>query len=164
MLRFDLNGVLGSEMRAIFIPMLLILVGVVCLALRQWRDSLIALGILALSLLMIYVIVDFTSGRWHFLNLIGIPLLMGASLDYTLHILFALRRENGDIQRVLKSTGMAVLFCAVSTAIGFCSLLLANNAALVDLGIVTGVGILISGLLSLTLLPGLWSRWGRGAG
>jgi predicted RND superfamily exporter protein len=144
--------------RRIFIPMGIVLAITLCVALRQWRDALIALGTLGLSLMIVYGIVTLTSGRWHFLNLMGLPLLLGASLDYMLHIIFALRREGGDVRRVLRSTGMAVLFCSLSTAVGFCSLLLASNDALVDLGIVTGLGILVSAGLALLLLPGLWLR------
>ncbi|MFZ4592695.1 MAG: MMPL family transporter [Verrucomicrobiaceae bacterium] len=158
LLRFDLNAVFALDVKRIFIPMGIVLAITLCVALRQWRDALIALGTLGLSLMIVYGIVTLTSGRWHFLNLMGLPLLLGASLDYMLHIIFALRREGGDVRRVLRSTGMAVLFCSLSTAVGFCSLLLASNDALVDLGIVTGLGILVSAGLALLLLPGLWLR------
>ena len=89
-------------------------------------------------------------------------MLMGVGLDYTLHLTFALRREKGDAVSVMRSTGTAIAFCAVSTAIGFGSLTLASNRALAGLGWLAGGGILLLALLILGLLPGLWL--GRGDG
>jgi len=51
---------------------------------------------------------------------------------------------------------MAIIFCALSTAIGFGSLALANNKAMADLGLISAVGIMVMLILALTLLPGLW--------
>jgi predicted RND superfamily exporter protein len=92
----------------------------------------------------------------HFLQVQGFIVLMGAGLDYMLHMIYALRREKGHTVPILRGTGMAIVFCAVTTAVGFGSLLSASSRAMADLGLVAGAGVLVVMFLSLMVLPGLW--------
>ena len=49
-------------------------------------------------------------------------LLLGTGVDYGIHMMLALRRAGGNFARAWHGTGKAVVFCGVSTAIGFGSL------------------------------------------
>ena len=82
--------------------------------------------------------------------------VFGAGVDYSIHIQFALRRYYGDRSRVRKTVGRAILLCCVSTASGFGTLGFANNAGCASLGRICAAGIIITGLVSVFLLPVWW--------
>ena len=83
-------------------------------------------------------------------------MLLGTGLDYSLHLTFALRRERGDLRAVYRGTGMAIVFCALTTAIAFGSLTLASNQAIQQLGTVVSIGALVLAFFAVGILPGLW--------
>jgi predicted RND superfamily exporter protein len=159
LVKFDIEPMLERDIRMTVLPMVLALLVTLLIALRSWREALLAMGLLLLGVLMVFSLALWTGdGSLHFLQLLGLIILMGAGLDYMLHMTFALRRENGDVMRVLRGTGMAVIFCALTTAVGFGSLLMASSRAMADLGLVAGAGVLVMLLLALLVLPGLWRR------
>ncbi|MEZ5384742.1 MAG: MMPL family transporter [Prosthecobacter sp.] len=159
MVKFDIEPMLERDVRLTVLPMILALLVTLLIALRSWREALLAMGLLLLGVLVVFTLALWTGdGSLHFLQVLGLIILMGAGLDYMLHMTFALRRENGDVTRVLHGTGMAVLFCALTTAVGFGSLLMASSRAMADLGMVAGAGVMIMMMLSLLVLPGLWRR------
>jgi predicted RND superfamily exporter protein len=69
--------------------------------------------------------------------------------------MLALRRSGGDFQAMWEGTGKAVLFCGATTAIGFGSLCFASNEAMASMGAVAVIGILVSMMLSVFVLPGM---------
>jgi predicted RND superfamily exporter protein len=88
-------------------------------------------------------------------------LIVGTSIDYSIHLIFALRRSGGDFSVVWNGAGKAIFFCGLSTAIGFGSLLFSSNDMLWSMGLLCGLGILLSTTLSLHVIPGLWQRRGH---
>jgi predicted RND superfamily exporter protein len=90
---------------------------------------------------------------WNFLNIAATPLLLGTGIDYGIHVGIALRRNGGDLAAMWHGTGKAVVFCGVSTAIGFGSLCFASNDAMASLGAVAVIGILAGMAVSVFLLP-----------
>jgi len=87
--------------------------------------------------------------------------LLGAGVDYSIHVQLALRREAGDASRMRRTVGQAILLCAVSTAAGFGTLGLASNAGLASLGRVCATGIILAGMVSVFLLPAWWQSLPR---
>ena len=159
MVRYDVEPMLERDMKVTLVPMFIVLLLSVFAALRSWREALLVISILVLGLALVlgWALLNNPEGL-HFLHVLSLVLLIGAGLDYFLHMIFSLRRDEGDVKAVLCSTGMAIIFCALSTAIGFGSLALANNKAMADLGLISAVGIMVMLTLALTLLPGLWKR------
>ncbi len=145
----------------VFLPMALVLVVMLGVVFRKVRD--VALEVLALALggLLLCGLMAALGWRWNVLNVAAIPLLLGTGVDYGIHMLLALRRNDGDASRVWHGTGKAILFCGVSTAIGFGSLSFASNEAMASLGRVCSVGILLNMIIAVFLIPG-WR--GRGVG
>ena len=127
---------------------------------RSWRDTLIAISVLLSALLLINVVVVWSGQAWNFLSGMAIPLIVGAGIDYSIHLIFTLRRQDGEFAPVWNSVGKAICFCGLSTAIGFASLMFASNEALRSMGMLCSVGILIIMTLSLLVIPGLW-KWGH---
>jgi predicted RND superfamily exporter protein len=145
----------------IFLPatavLLLTLVGIF----RSFRDAAISISVLLISLALVNAIVAATGQTWNFLSVMAIPLIVGTGIDYSIHLIFALRRSGGDQGQVWNGVGKAIFFCGVSTAIGFGSLLFSSNEMLWSMGLLCGLGILITTALSLFVIPGLWQRRGQ---
>ncbi len=141
---------------AIFIPAALVLLAALMLVFKRWKDALIAVLVLLTSLIAINALVVLTGQKWNFLSGMAIPLVVGAGIDYSIHLIFALRRLDGDFAAVWNGVGKAICFCGLSTAIGFSSLLFASNEMLRSMGLLCSVGVLLTMILSLLVIPGLW--------
>ena len=75
-----------------------ILVVVLAIVYRSWRElvlTLFALGFGAGALILLTV---WTPLSWNSFNVCGIPLLFGTGLDFSIHMLFALRRSGGRLR------------------------------------------------------------------
>jgi predicted exporter len=139
----------------VFLPMLGLMVAMLTLVFRDFRDVATALLAMALSALLLLATMRLIGLEWNFLNIAATPLLLGTGLDYLIHILLSLRRHRGDRRRVWHGTGKAVVFCGASTAIGFGSLAFASIDALASLGLVAVTGILITTVVAVVLVPAL---------
>ena len=146
-----------KDLTEVFLPMAGLMVVMLALVFRRVGDVAMALGMMALSGLLLLAAMRLFGIGWNFLNIAATPLLLGTGLDYSIHLLFALRRAKGDLRSVWNGTGKAVLFCGTTTAIGFGSLAFASNDALASLGKVAVLGILITMAVSVILLPGIRS-------
>ena len=96
---------------------------------------------------------------WNLMNITALPLLLGVGVDYSIHIQLALQRYGGDLHKVRRSVGNAILLCGASTAAGFGSLGFASNPGLASLGRVAALGIVIACVSAVFLLPVWWSSW-----
>ena len=142
----------------IFIPAAALLLGALLLVFRSWKDAAISISALLSALILINVVVVCTDQSWNFLSGMAIPLIVGAGIDYSIHLIYTLRRQNGNFTMVWNSVGKAICFCGLSTATGFASLMFASNDALRSMGMLCSVGIMITMALSLLVIPGLW-KW-----
>ena len=140
----------------IFIPAAALLLVALMFVFRRWKDALIAVSVLVTSLLAINALVVLTGQKWNFLSGMAIPLIVGAGIDYSIHLIFALRRLDGDFTAVWNGVGKAICFCGTSTAIGFSSLLFASNEMLRSMGLLCSLGVSFTMVLSLLVIPGLW--------
>lgn len=145
----------------IFMPatavLLLALIGVF----RSARDAAVSIAVLLTVLALVNAYVVITGQAWNFLSGMAIPLIVGSGIDYSIHLIFALRRYEGDCDKVWNGVGKAICFCGLSTAIGFGSLLFASNEMLRSMGALCSLGILLTTLLSVLVVPGLWKRAGH---
>ncbi len=88
---------------------------------------------------------------------IGIgSVLLGLTLDYSLHIL-SHYRSTGDISKLFKSTVKPLLICAVFTAADFLVLLFLKSDVLKDLGIFAAVSVLGAAVFALLFIPQVYS-------
>ncbi len=148
-----LNERIGEDLWKIFVPMLVLLTAVLALVYRSWRDLFLTLLALLFGGSVIVILTVWTPLSWNSFNVCGIPLLFGIGLDFSIHMLFALRRSGGDIGAVRKRMGKAVAFCGLSSAVGFGSLATASADGLSSLGIVCAIGILANTFVAVILLP-----------
>ena len=149
------------DFQMIFLPaaglLLLAMFGVF----RSMRDAVVSIFVLLTALALVNAFVVATNQTWNFLSVMAIPLILGTGIDYSIHMIFALRRSDGDFGKVWNGVGKAICFCGLSTAIGFGSLLFASNEMLRSMGLLCGLGVLLATLLNVIVVPGLWQRRGR---
>ncbi len=125
---------------------------------RSWWPITLCLVNLLISLLALQGIMSWFDIRWNLLNLAGLILCLGTGVDYGIHALLSLRRNAGDIPAMQRTTGRALLLCALSSIIGFGSLSWAGNKGLASLGVVCSIALSVSLVTSLFILPHVW-KW-----
>ncbi|MEO6954815.1 MAG: MMPL family transporter [Polyangia bacterium] len=95
----------------------------------------------------------------NFFNFIALPTTFGIAVDYALNVYARFEKEPGErstrAYETLRSMGGAVFLCSLTTSIGYSTLLIAANMALVSFGKLAMLGELCCVLASLTLLPAL---------
>ena len=156
-----LESLVARDFRRVFLPMGVILTLMLVVVFRHLGDLLLALGTLAFSGLALVTLSRWIPAiEWNTFNLAALPILFGTGLDYAIHMIFALRRSNGELAPVRRGISQALLFCGFSTAIGFGSLAFAASEGLATLGLVCAIGILLNMLAAIWLLPHWW-RWSR---
>lgn len=99
------------------------------------------------------------------LNLISIAfavLYIGLGVDYAIHFLLRheeLRKPEQSVSEALHKAGgdmgQALLICAITTAIGFYAFMPTAYEGVAELGLISGTGMLISFLVTMTMIPAL---------
>ena len=132
------------------------------LAFGRWREVWLSFGALGLSGLLLCALMQLAGWSWNLLNVMALPLLLGAGVDYAILIQFALRRHRGDIAAMHREIGVALALGCATAAIGFGSLAWAANGGLASLGRICALGMCCAGFVSIFLLPH-WSGAGDDA-
>lgn len=126
-----------------------------------WREVLLSLLAVTFALGLLLVVMSLQGWSWNLMNLTALPLLLGAGIDYSIHVLLSLRRHAGNPAAMRRTTGRALWLCAGTTMAAFGSLSLSSNAGLASLGRVCAAGIACMLLTELYLLPAWLYRPGR---
>ncbi len=152
--------------RAVAILVSVVILLTICLRLAFGRWLEVALGFVALALsgLFLCAIMQVAGWSWNLLNVMALPLLLGAGVDYAILMQLAMRRHKGDIVEVHREIGVALALSCLTAAIGFGSLAWAGNGGLASLGRICSVGICCAGFVSIFLLPFWWTRPAEEAG
>jgi len=97
--------------------------------------------------------------RLNMLNFIALPITFGIGVDYATNILQRRRVDAArSIGEVVRTTGGAVALCSLTTIIGYSSLLVARNQALVSFGLLADLGEVACLVAALVALPA-YLRW-----
>ena len=96
--------------------------------------------------------------NFNFLNVIVIPMIVGIGIDDGVHLTNTFReRGDGDISSRISRTARAVLLTSLTTLVGFGSIVLAHYPGLKSMGYVAVIGIGACLLVSLLVLPPIFS-------
>jgi hypothetical protein len=102
-----------------------------------------------------------TVGHLNILTIVFLPMLIGLG-DYSVHFLTRYEEERAAgrgslaaLEHTLAGTGGAILAAALTAALGFFALLPTGFKGLVELGFLSGSGILLTALATFTVLPAL---------
>ncbi|HUD47289.1 MAG TPA: MMPL family transporter [Candidatus Baltobacteraceae bacterium] len=153
----QLLRMIGGRLAWMLGGVLVFLVIALRLALGLWIDVLLSACALGLSGLWLCAFMQIMGWSWNLLNVMALPLLLGAGVDYTILMQLALRRHRGDLDAAHREIGVALVLSCATAAAGFGSLSWASNAGLAGLGRVCAVGILATGFVAIFLLP-FWRR------
>jgi predicted RND superfamily exporter protein len=141
---------------AVAVPMLCLLLLVLFLAFRGLKEILFSLSAMLLTLLSLSAVMVVMGWQWNLMNMLALPLLVGVTVDYSIHTQLALQRFKGDLVQVYNHVGRAIALAGVTTAIGFGSLIFSNSEGLSGLGRVASVGVVLACLISVLLQPHWW--------
>jgi lauroyl/myristoyl acyltransferase len=92
------------------------------------------------------------------LSLISLPLLVGLVVDYSLHVLMALKNQRGDLVKTYDHLASPILLTGISACIGFGAPALTGQPALQNFGLVMDFGIMAAVVACLVLLPAFFPR------
>ncbi|MBK8012832.1 MAG: MMPL family transporter [Deltaproteobacteria bacterium] len=138
------------------------LLGIIVLtivAYRRPRHVLIVVGTLIMGVCGLGAAAFLTDLRINFLNFIALPITFGVGIDYAVNTYsrYLIESENQDrasaAKRALATTGGAVFLCSLTTIIGYSSLLIARNGALVSFGKLAVLGELTCVVAALVIMP-----------
>jgi len=87
-------------------------------------------------------------------NMIGLPLILGIGVDYGVHIIHDFREQRGRY-RISPSTAVAVMVDALTTIVGYGSLMVASHQGLQSMGRVLTLGVTCCLFTSIIMLPAL---------
>jgi hypothetical protein len=144
---------------------LLFITGILWLTFRRLDDTLLALMPVALAALWMLALMRPLGIQFTPANMVALPLLLGIGLDSGVHVVHRSREARGTapLQTLVQGTGTAVSVAALTNAIGFASLMAADYRAMQGLGLLLSLGIVLSIVASVVVLPGLLVVLGRAA-
>jgi hopanoid biosynthesis associated RND transporter like protein HpnN len=131
--------------------------------LRSIRRPFLELTSLGVALCWTFGWTTLFIGHFNILSLVFVPMLCGLGVDYGIHWFARYEEEERDasldrkavIRRVVQRVGPGIIHAALSTAFAFFPFVLTGFNGLVELGIISGMGILLGLLADLTVLPAL---------
>ena len=136
---------------------LVITLGIVWLTFRNFRDTLYTMTPLVLGGLLICATMVLIGETFNFANVVALPLLFGAGVDYSIHIVNHARRNEATGKKISSSSTKAVVFSALTTLASFGNLAFTGHGGPASMGLVLALGltfILFSDLIVLLALLG----------
>jgi hypothetical protein len=131
---------------------LLVITAVLYLDFRNLTHCALAALPLAMGLAATFGLLGFMNQPLNPANLIALPLLLGIGIDYGVHIVHEYLEQSGRY-RMSQATAVAVMVDALTTIIGFGSLMIASHRGLQSLGRVLTLGVAACTIASLWCLP-----------
>jgi len=111
--------------------------------LRNWRQTLLAISVLALGLPMLVALMGYFDISWNFANFFGLPILIGAGHEYGVFMVHRYREVLHNPRRVWHRwdvSDRALLLCAFVTSSSFAFLMLGQHRGIRSLGLVMALG------------------------
>ena len=158
----EMNTAMEDMTKATWVSMLGVLL-IMVLFLRGFRHPLIILTSLAVGLCWTFGWTALFIGHLNILSIVFAPMLCGLGVDYAIHWYARFEEERGlsdgnrlaVIKRVMSKSGPGIMLAGLSTAFSFLPFILTGFRGLMELGMITGMGILLIVLADFTVLPAL---------
>jgi len=135
---------------------------------RGVRQPLLALAAFAIAAGWTYGLAGLLVGRLTLLSIVFMLVLVGAGLDYGVHMVSRYREERrradppGAVAATLRTAARGTLLGALTSAAVFLLALVTDFAGLRELGIIAGLGLLLCAAAMVTVLPALLILFDRG--
>ncbi len=151
-----------KDLSMAFMASLVAVIMLVVIKYRNLKAILVCLVPLVFSVLVITGGLRLFGIKINFVNMIAIPLLIGTGVDYGIYIISRyLEDRRHDVMAAIQETGQSIFLSALTTMIGFSSLTFVDNRGLSSLGYMCTIGIFISVLSSVIILPAMLRLWGK---
>lgn len=152
----DLLGSIMKDGPVVTIASFVVVCLVVMLTFRTRRASVFIIGTLALGVAWMAGLIAMFHVKLNFFNFIAIPVTFGVGVDYGVNLYQRYEHEGrGAIVKTLYTTGGAILLCSVTTMIGYVTLIIARNQALVSFGWIAILGELACVFSALAFVPAI---------
>ncbi|HWG46381.1 MAG TPA: MMPL family transporter [Gemmataceae bacterium] len=134
----------------------LVIVAVLWIDFRSWKRTAVAVAPLVMSVLFSLGILGLFGVPLNPANMIAFPLILGVGVDNGVHVLhdYLLRRRK-QCSTISYAIGRGVLVKALTTMIGFGTLMISSERGLVGLGLILTLGVGCSMLTALVFLPAI---------
>ncbi|HLN27255.1 MAG TPA: MMPL family transporter [Gemmataceae bacterium] len=141
----------------------LVIAGVLLVDFRNWRHMLIGLTPLVMGIILSLGIMGLCGLPLNPANVIAFPLILGVGVDNGVHVLhdWLLRRARGE-STISYPIGRGVLVKALTTMIGFGTLMISSERGLASLGFILTLGVGCCMLSALVFLPAVLHMLSRG--
>ena len=102
-------------------------------------------------------------GQFNTISIIFLVMFIGLGVDFALHLCLRFQEAAADESReeaildMATSLGPAIILCGITSAIGFLSFAPTNYTGLAEMGIISGGGMIVAVIISLTLIPALFA-------
>lgn len=135
---------------------------------RSHGRTFMRMAVLSMGMCWTFGCLTLLVGHLNIISMVFAPMLVGLGDDYAVHWFARLEEEERvagvsrkeAILRVTERSGPAILTAGVSGALSFLPLVLTGFKGLVELGLISGVGILLQVLVDFAVLPVL-SLYGK---
>jgi len=126
---------------------------------RRIDDTLLVLAPLVLSAVLSVAAMALLGIAFNFVNVIVIPLMFGIGVDSGIHLVHRSRELAAGEEVLATTTARAVFYSAITTLVSFGSLALSSHVGMKGLGILLSIGMVLTVLCNLLLLPALIVWW-----
>lgn len=127
---------------------------IVYLSFRSLRVSLIVLIPIAFGVVTTFGLLLLVRYHFSFTSLTAIPLIIGIGIDNGIHLVRRYQENaNSEILVVAKASGAALIQSNLTTIVGFGALMTSSFAPLVEMGLVTSLGVAFALAGGLLLIP-----------
>jgi len=127
---------------------------VVYLCFRNLRVSLIVLIPIVFGVVTTFGLLLLMRHRFSFMSITAVPLIIGIGIDNGIHLVRRyLENERNEILVIAKASGAALIQSNLTTIVGFGALMTSSFAPLVELGLVTSLGVALALAGGLLLIP-----------
>jgi lauroyl/myristoyl acyltransferase len=157
----DLGQTARNDFRRLSLWMLVAVAGFCWMAHRSLRLVGLNLAALALATGGLAMLLLATGQTMTVLSLLAVPLLVGMTIDITVHLVLALEHNHGDLRATFRQMAAPVTLTGLTSLIGFGAPMITQQPMLQNLGMVMDMGIIsavLAGLIAIPLLYGAGKR------
>jgi len=127
---------------------------IVYLCFRNFRVSLIVLIPILFGVVATFGLLFLVNHRFSFTSITAIPLIIGIGIDNGIHLVRRYQEnKHNEILTVAKASGAAIIQSNLTTMVGFGALMTSSFAPLVEMGLVTTLGVALALAGGLLLIP-----------
>ena len=147
--------------KIIFLVAILLVSIVLFIFHRNFKGVLIALLPTAYAIALTFGVLGVVHPQLTLISVAVVALLLGLGVDYSIHLMNRFAEEQSvenkieRMEKILNSTGKAILLSTITTMIGFASLMISSMSPVVVFGFSCAIGILFCFISAILLAPTL---------